>query len=189
MVIAALASLQRISSDVNGLSVAIDNVNMRQAHFESVQKAGGRITEPTVECGELNTKSMAMASNKMSDAGSQTDILGDSEGCLSGSKLEHTDIAASDLFNSPIVQNLGFIDLVESPRRVEVPSQPEEKTVVICPCSNSVRSRGHGRLSGRWCGGGPRRWPWKLQHHNVCGKHYRQLYSWLGLSKGLQSCY
>ena len=38
--------------------------------------------------------------------GSQTDILGDSEGCLSGSKLEHTDIAASDLLNSPIVQNV-----------------------------------------------------------------------------------
>ena len=36
MVIAALASLQRISSDVNGLTVAIDNVNMRQAHFKSV---------------------------------------------------------------------------------------------------------------------------------------------------------
>ena len=43
MVIAALASLQRISSVVNGLSVAIDNVNMRQTHFESVLKAGGRI--------------------------------------------------------------------------------------------------------------------------------------------------
>ena len=56
MVIAALASLQRISSDVNGLSVAIDNVNMRQAHFESVLKAGGRIAGPKVECGELNTK-------------------------------------------------------------------------------------------------------------------------------------
>ena len=92
MVIAALASLQRISSDVNGLSVAIDNVNMRQAHFESVLKAGGRIAGPKVECGELNTKPMAMASNKMSDAESQTDILGDSDGCLSGSKLEHTDI-------------------------------------------------------------------------------------------------
>ena len=76
MVIAALASLQRISSDVNGLSVAIDNVNMRQAHFESVLKAGGRIAGPKVECGELNTKPMAMASNKMSDAWSQTDILG-----------------------------------------------------------------------------------------------------------------
>ena len=141
MVIAALASLQRISSDVNGLSVAIDNVNMRQAHFESVLKAGERIAGPKVECGELNTKPMAMASNKMSDAGSQTDILGDSEGCLSGSKLEHTDIAASDLFNSPIVQNVGLIDLVESPRRVDVPSQPEAKTVVSCSCSNSVRSR------------------------------------------------
>ena len=141
MVIVALASLQRISSDVNGLSVAIDNVNMRQAHFESVLKAGGRIAGPKVECGELNTKPMAMASNKMSDAGSQTDILGDSEGRLSGSKLEHIDIAASDLFNSPMVQNVGLIDLVESPRRVEIPSQPEAKTVVSCSCSNSVRSR------------------------------------------------
>ena len=100
MIIAALASLQRISSDVNGLSVAIDNVNMRQAQFESVLKIAG----PKVECGELNTKPMAMASNKMSDAGSHTDILGDSEGCLSGGKLEHTDLAASDLFNSPIVK-------------------------------------------------------------------------------------
>ena len=42
---------------------------------------------PEVECGDLNTKPMAMASNKMSDAGSQKDILGDSDGCLSGSKL------------------------------------------------------------------------------------------------------
>ena len=115
MVIAVMASLQRISSDVNGLSVAID---MRRAHFESILKAGGRIAGPKVEYGELNTKPMAMASNKMSDAGSQTDILCDSEGCLSGSKLEHTDIAASDLFNSPIVHNVGLIDLVESPRRV-----------------------------------------------------------------------
>ena len=83
---------------------------------------------------------MAMASNKMSDAGSQTDTLGDSEGCLLGSKLEHTDIAASDSFNSPIVQNVGLIDLVESPRWVEVPSQQEAYTVVSCSCSNSVRS-------------------------------------------------
>ena len=73
MVIAALALLQGISSDVNGLSVAIGNVNMRQAHFESVMKADGRIAGPKVECGELNTKPMAMASNKMSDPGSQTD--------------------------------------------------------------------------------------------------------------------
>ena len=107
MVIAALASLQRISSDVNGLSVAIDNVNMRQAHFESVLKAGGRIAGPKVECGELNTKPTAMASNKMSDAGSQTDILGDIEGYLSGSNQEHTELAASDLFNSPLLQNGG----------------------------------------------------------------------------------
>ena len=55
MVIAALAPLQRISSDVNGMSVAIDNVNMRQAHFESVLNAGGRIAGPKVECDELNT--------------------------------------------------------------------------------------------------------------------------------------
>ena len=45
-----------------------------------------------------------MASNKMSDAGSQTDIRGDGEGRLSGTKLEHTDIPASYLFNSPMVQ-------------------------------------------------------------------------------------
>ena len=63
MVIAALASLQRISSDVNGLSVAIDNVNMRQAHFESVLKAGGRITGPKVECGELNTNGYGFKQN------------------------------------------------------------------------------------------------------------------------------
>ena len=43
MVIVVLASLQRIYSDVNGLSVALDNVNMRQAHFESVLKAVGRM--------------------------------------------------------------------------------------------------------------------------------------------------
>ena len=36
---------------------------------------------------------------------------------------------------------MGLIDLVESPRRVEVPSQPEAKTVVSCSCINSVRSR------------------------------------------------
>ena len=57
-----------------------------------------------------------------------------------GKQTGHTDIAASDLFNSPIVQNVGLIDFVESPRRVEVPSQPEAKTAVSCSCSNSVRS-------------------------------------------------
>ena len=45
--------------------MAIDNVNMRQAHFESVLNAGGRIAGPKVEGGEFNTKPMAMASNKM----------------------------------------------------------------------------------------------------------------------------
>ena len=62
MVIAALSSLQRIYSDVNGLCVAIDNVNMRQAHFQSVLRAGGRMAGPKVECGKLNTKLMAMDS-------------------------------------------------------------------------------------------------------------------------------
>ena len=47
---------------------------------------------PKVECGESNTKLMAMATNKMSDAGSQTNILGDSEGCLSENKQEHTEL-------------------------------------------------------------------------------------------------
>ena len=84
---------------------------------------------------------MAMDSNKMWDTGSQTYILGNSEGRLSGSKLEHTDIAAYHLFNSPMVQNVGLIDLVESPRWVEIPCQPGAKTVVSCSCSNSVRSR------------------------------------------------
>ena len=36
---------------------------------------------------------------------------------------------------------MGLIDLVESPRRVEVRSQPEAKTVVSCSYSNSERSR------------------------------------------------
>ena len=59
---------------------------------------------------------MAIATNKMSDAGSQSDILRDSEGCLSGSKQEHTKLAASDLFNNPGLHNGGGIDLVESLR-------------------------------------------------------------------------
>ena len=79
MVLAALSSLQMISSDVNGLSAAIDKVNRRQAHFESILKAGGKIAGPKVKCGELNTKMMDMATNKMSGTESQTDILGDSE--------------------------------------------------------------------------------------------------------------
>ena len=33
MVVAALAALQMIDRDVNGLSVVIDDVNRRQAHF------------------------------------------------------------------------------------------------------------------------------------------------------------
>ena len=141
MVVADLASLQRIASNVNGMSVAIDDVNRQQAHFESVLKAGGTIAGLTEDRGELNTKPMAIAANKMSDAGSQTDILGDSEGCLSGSKQEHAELAASDLFNSPILQNCGGIDLLESMRMLQEPSQPEAKTVVSCSCSNSVRSR------------------------------------------------
>ena len=57
-----------------------------------------------------------------------------------GSKQEHTELAASDLFNSPILRNGGGIDLVEFMRMLEEPSQPEVKTVVSCSCSNSVRS-------------------------------------------------
>ena len=102
MVVAALSAMQRIASDVNGLSVAIDDVNRRQALFESVLKTGGRIAGPKVECDKLNTKPMAIAANRMSDAGSQTDI--------SGSKQEHTELSASDLFNSPILQNGGGVD-------------------------------------------------------------------------------
>ena len=55
MVAAALASMQRIASDVNGPSVAIDDVNRRQSHFESVLRVGGRIAVPKVECGEHKT--------------------------------------------------------------------------------------------------------------------------------------
>ena len=115
MVVAALASRQRIASDVNGLSVAIDDVNRRQTHFESVLNAGGIIAGPKVECGKFNTKPMAIATNKMSDAGSQTDILGNSEGYLSGSKQEHTKQAYSDLFNSLRLQNCRWIDFGRIP--------------------------------------------------------------------------
>ena len=51
----------------------------------------------------------------------------------------YTDLAASDLVNSPNLKNGGWTDFVESPRMVEVPSQPEAKTVVNCSYSNSVR--------------------------------------------------
>ena len=92
MVVATLASMQRIASDVNGLSVAIDYVNRRQSHCESVLRAGGRITGPQVECGESNTKLMAMVTNKMSKAGSQTGIIGNIEGCLSRNKQEYIEL-------------------------------------------------------------------------------------------------
>ena len=49
------------------MSVAIDDVNRRQSHFESILKAGGRIAGPKVECGELNAKSIV--ANKMSKPG------------------------------------------------------------------------------------------------------------------------
>ena len=44
---------------------------------------------------------MDIATNKMSDAGSKIDIIGDNEGCMPGSKQDHTKLAASDLFNNP----------------------------------------------------------------------------------------
>ena len=140
MVFAALASVQRFASHINGLSVAIDDVNRRQVYFVSALKAGGRIAVPKVERGELNTKPMAILLRQKSRTGSQTDIPGDSEGCLSGSKQENTELAASDLFISLILQNNGCIDLIESMRMLEEPSQPETKTVGSCSCSNSVRS-------------------------------------------------
>ena len=93
MVVASMASMQRFSSDISGMSVAIDNVNMRQSHFESVLRSGGRIAWPKVECGELDTKPVA--------------IVGDNEGWLSGSEHKHTKLAASDLFNNPCLQNGG----------------------------------------------------------------------------------
>ena len=141
MVVATMAALQRIASDVNSMSVTTDDVNRRQSYFEYVLKASGRTAGPEVECGELN---------KMSDAGSQTYILGDSEGCLSRSKQEHSKLAASDLFNNPGLQNGGGIDLAESPWMLEEPSQPEANTVVSCLCSSSVRSKSphaHGAVS------------------------------------------
>ena len=94
---------------------------------------------------------------QMSDAGSQTDILSDSEGCLSRSKQEHTQLVASDLFNNPGLQNDGGIDLTN--------------TVVSCSCSSSVRTRyppaqGAVRVSRNvvaMCIGGPRLWYQHLQ--------------------------
>ena len=63
MVSAVLASLQRISSDVNGLSGAIDDVNMRQAHFESVLKAGGRIAGPKSRVWQIEHKTDGFKQN------------------------------------------------------------------------------------------------------------------------------
>ena len=137
IVVAALSSLHRIAIDVNGLSVAIDDVNRSQSHFESVLRAGWRIAGPKVECVELNTNQMAIATNRMSYAGSQPD----SERCLSKSKHEHTKLAASNLFNNPGLQNGGGIDLVEYLGMFEEPSQTVATTVVSCSCSGSVRSR------------------------------------------------
>ena len=162
----------------------IDDVNRRQSHIESVLKAGGRITGPKIECGEVNTKPMAIATNKMSDTGSQTDIHGDNEGCLSGSNQEYTQLTASDLFNYPGLHNGGGIDLVESLWMLEEPSQPEANTVGSCSCNSSVSSRctpAHGTVSashdvvgdvrrqeealaaGQMCIGEPRLWYLNLE--------------------------
>ena len=77
-----------------------------------------------------------MSGNKISDAESQTDILGDSEGCLSRNRQEHTELAESNLFNSPVLPNDRGIDLVEFLRLLKEHSQPESKTVVSHSCSN-----------------------------------------------------
>ena len=116
-------------------------MNRRQSHFESVLRSGGRIAGPEGECGALNTKPMAIATIKTFDVESQTDIFSDSERCLSRSKQEHTKLAVSNLFNNPGLQNGGGIDLVESLRMLEEPSQTEASTVVSCACNGSVRSK------------------------------------------------
>ena len=69
---------------------------------------------PKIEYGEFKVKSRAITTNKMSDAGCQRDILRDNEGRQTGSKQEHTKLAASDYFNNPGLQNGGGIDVVES---------------------------------------------------------------------------
>ena len=56
MVVSALASLQRISSNEHGLSVAIGDVNRRQSHFESVLKTGGKIAGPKVGVWRIEHK-------------------------------------------------------------------------------------------------------------------------------------
>ena len=40
--------------------MVIDDVNGKQSHFESVLRAGGSIAGPKLECGESNTKLMAI---------------------------------------------------------------------------------------------------------------------------------
>ena len=63
----------RIVSDVNGLSLAIHDVNCRQSHFESVLRTGWMRAGPKVECDGLRAKPMAIAIYmRMSDAGSKT---------------------------------------------------------------------------------------------------------------------
>ena len=92
-----------------------------------------------------------MATNNMSDAGSQTDILGDCEGCLSRSKPVHTKLTYWDLFNNPGLQNDGGIDLAECLWMLEEPSQLDANNVVRYSYSSSVRSRcppAQGRYAG-----------------------------------------
>ena len=55
MVVAVLASLQSIASDVNGMSPAIGDVNRRKSNFKSVLRAGGKIVAPNVRWQEGST--------------------------------------------------------------------------------------------------------------------------------------
>ena len=68
MVVAALSSLHSIGSDVNDMSATIDDVNRRQSHFESELGAVGRIA---VDCGDLNTQLILIATYKMSETGAR----------------------------------------------------------------------------------------------------------------------
>ena len=67
-----IASVPWLSSGINGLSAAIDDVNRRHSPFESVLRAGGRFAGPKVECGKLNKNPMAIATKCLMQGARQT---------------------------------------------------------------------------------------------------------------------
>ena len=82
------------------------------------------------------------------------------------------------------INNYWVEALVDSGAQVSAPSRRLYDCLSCRPIPVEVDSAercfgfwDYGRLSGRWCGGGPRRCPWKLHHADVCSRHYRQLYS------------